>query len=140
MAKHKREVRVGKTHDVQRMEHTEVFDDNLLPDALEIQKLHAIDSTILTWLKDRAEQEQSFRHKAYDKRIDLIDVHNAREHNTNRFALIIYFLLVAGCLCASFYLISMGKNLQGTIFGGAGAVLAIAVLVARKEPEKPESK
>lgn len=37
---------------------------------------------------------------------------------------------------ASFYLLMAGKNLQGSLFGGAAAVLALAVLI-RKPPKDP---
>ena len=45
-----------------------VFDDSLLPEASEIEKLYKLDSHILEWLKKTAEKEQNFRHQAYTKK------------------------------------------------------------------------
>lgn len=132
MGKHSRQIKAAGNKDLARVEHTEVFDDNLLPDASEIEKLSTIDPKILDWLKGRAEKEQDFRHKAYDRRITLANDHNRREHNTARWALFIYFILVFGCIVASFWLIREGKNTQGTIFGSAAVILGVAVLIAKK--------
>lgn len=138
MSTTKKELKLGRNLHSQAIQHTEEYDDNLLPDAAQIEKLHQLDNTILPWLKERAEQEQKFRHSAYDKRIKLVDEHNCRDHNTARYALTIYMFLVAGCILASYLLIKDGHNMQGTIFGGAAAVLALAVLITRRQPQKPD--
>lgn len=135
MAKQQRHLRAAKQGHLTRVEQNEVFDDNLLPDAAEIERLHQIDSGILPWLKERAEKEQEFRHEAHRKRTEIIDNHNAKEHTTVRLALFIYFFLVLGAGTASFFLIREGFKLEGSIFGGTTLVLALAVLVTRK-PKK----
>jgi uncharacterized membrane protein len=138
MSQRKRQIKATKQYNSQSLEHTEVFDDNLLPDAFEIEKLHAIDPDILSWLKNRAEKEQDFRHGAYTNRLGKIENQNKREHNTARYALSIYFILVALCVGASYLLLRDGHNLQGSIFGGAAAILALAVLVSRATTKKKE--
>lgn len=138
MSKHSRQIKAAGNRDLTRVEHTEIFDDNLLPDALEIEKLKCLDPDILNWLKERAEKEQDFRHSTFTKRIELTDNHNRRDHNTARYGLLIYFLLVIGCIGASYLLIMDGKNTQGTIFGSAAVVLGLAVLLSRK-PAQPNA-
>jgi uncharacterized membrane protein len=138
MSKHRKEIRAAQNNEVARLEHTEVFDDNLLPDASEIEKLHAIDPQILPWLKARAEKEQDFRHNSFDKRVQITENHNKREHNTTRMALMIYFFLVAACLVASYLLISNDKKIAGSIFGGVGVIMALAVLITRKSNPLPK--
>lgn len=138
MTKHRKEIRAAQNKDVARLEHTEVFDDNLLPDASEIEKLHTLDPNILQWLKSRAEKEQDFRHNSFDKRVQITENHNKREHNTTRMALMIYFLLVAACLSASYLLISNDKKIAGSIFGGVGVIMALAVLITRKSSPLPK--
>lgn len=113
MAKHERNIKAARNNEIQRIEHNEVFDDNLLPDAIEIERLHQLDPDILQWLKARAEQEQSFRHGAFDKRVNVVDRHNKRDHDTGRIALFIYLLLVGGCIAASYLLLKEGKNITG---------------------------
>lgn len=137
MAKHHREVKAAQNKDQSRYEHSEVFDDNLLPEASEIEKLHSIDTNILDWLKGRAEKEQDFRHSAFNRRLTLVDNHDKRGHYTSRFALVVYFILVAGCVAASYFLLRDGKNLQGSIFGTAAVILALAVLITRRQPKPP---
>lgn len=139
MAQHRRDIKAAKGGQMQKFEHSEVFDDNLLPDAGEIEKLSKLDPDILTWLKERAAKEQDFRHDAYDKRLAVVDKHNRRDHNTSRFALVVYFFLVAACITAAFFLVREGHNLQGSIFGSAAVVLALAVLLTRRKAHDPDS-
>ncbi len=140
MTKQKREIKAASDRNVTRVEHTESFDDNLLPDACEIEKLKALDPTIMDWLKERAAKEQDFRHSALSEKGRLIDNHNRRDHNTTRMALGIYFFLVAGCMGFSYLLVSAGKNLSGSLFGGTAVILGLAVLVSRKRSNQVPSK
>ena len=71
--------------------------------------------------------------------MSLVDKHNQRDHNTARLALIIYALLVGGCITASFYLLKLGKDVTGSIFGGAAVILALAVLITRRQPKNPKT-
>lgn len=138
MGKYNRQIKAA--HDtgnqMARVEQTETIDDNLLPDAAEIEKLRAIDPDIMSWLKTRAEKEQEFRHSAFDKKIVLTDKNSKREHDTARIALLIYFVLVIICVVAAFVLLYQGKKLEGSIFGGAGVIIAFAVLVSSKSSSK----
>lgn len=138
MAKHTRGIRAAKQNNIQQIEHSEVFDDSLLPEAGEIEKLNAIDPSIIGWLKTRAEKEQEFRHDAFNRRVKIVDAHNQREHNTSRFGLTVYFLLVAGCIVCSYLLLQDNHKTEGSLFGGAAVVLALAVLISRKKPQAPE--
>ncbi|HRH59045.1 MAG TPA: hypothetical protein PL045_00635 [Chitinophagaceae bacterium] len=140
MTRHNKHTKAVQTNQSKEIQHTEIFDDNLLPDAAEIQKLHAIDSNILHWLKERAEAEQKFRHEAFSRRVEITNAHDKREHHTARYALTIYLVLVAGCMTAAFFLIRDGYNLQGSLFGGTGIILALAVLVAKRTKSFPDSK
>lgn len=137
MTKFNRQIKAAKNKDLQRVEHTEVFDDNLLPDAGEIERLNELDPTIMAWLKERAAKEQDFRHDFSNRQLKVGNNHSRRDHNTTRCALVIYFSLVAACIVFSYFLIKDGKDIQGTIFGGTAAVLAFAVLLTRK-PQKQE--
>ena len=139
MTRHKREIKSAQTKELQRLEQSEEIDDNLLPDAEEIQKLATIDPDILTWLKSRAEQEQDFRHGFSNRRIKLTNDFEQRQHNTIRIGLFIYGSLVIGCLLGAYELIIRGLNVQGTIFGSAAVVLAVAVAITRK-PNNPPKK
>jgi len=139
MTKHKREIKTAHSRELQRLEQSEEIDDNLLPDAEEIKKLAAIDPDILTWLKGRAEKEQEFRHDFSKKRIKLTNDYEQRHHNTARMGLFVYAILVIGSLWGAYQLILKGLNVQGSIFGSAAVVLAVAVAVTRK-PNKPTEK
>jgi uncharacterized membrane protein len=136
MTKHKRQITATRQHNQQSLQHAEEVDDSLLPDAAEIEKLHSLDPQILPWLKARAEQEQTFRQKAFLDRNGKIDNQNKREHNTIRYGLTLYSLLVGLCIAASYFLLDNGHSVQGSLFGGAAIVLALAVLVSRKTPSK----
>ena len=53
MAKQSRKAQVVKSHLGKGQVVEEIFDDNLLPDASEIERLHRIDTNILEWLKQK---------------------------------------------------------------------------------------
>lgn len=137
MAKQVRQVVAKKDHSRQQVEHSEVFDDNMLPDAVEIERLHQMDQSIIPWLKACAEKEQDFRHKFSTERLKVTNDHDRRTHNTTRWGLAVYCFLSSLCLVGAFILIREGKNLEGSIFGGAAVILALAVLVNKKS-DKPQ--
>ncbi|WP_026730218.1 hypothetical protein [Flavobacterium denitrificans] len=118
-----------------QQEQTEVFDDNLLPDASEIAALAVLDPTILEWLKSRAEKEQDFRHQAFNKRSDLIDRNVATENNINILGLCFAFLIIMGGMAFSTYLITLGQVLTGTIFSGLTIVYAAALFIKGRKTE-----
>lgn len=132
MGKRAKQITATSGHNLQKIEHTEFSDDNLLPAASEIEKLQQIDPNIVEWLKARAEKEQEFRHTAFNSRVKLTDDVNKREHNTTRWALFAYVFIMTLFIGLSFFLIINGNNLTGSIFGTAAVVLAIAVLIHRK--------
>jgi uncharacterized membrane protein len=138
MGRHTRGIKAARSSSHAQIEHTEVFDDNLLPDATEIAKLQQLDPDIVNWLKARAEKEQDFRHDAFNRRLGLVDNHNKRDHYTGRMALVIYLVLVGSCVAASFVLVRENHALQGSMFGGAAIILALAVLITRRKPKEPE--
>lgn len=129
MAKQKRraEVRKGQTgHSFE-----ESFDDSLLPDASEIQKLHQIDPDIMDWLKARAAREQEFRHESFDKKVHLVNKTERGIRWINYLGLFFSFLLLSGGMFLSYYLISEDHEIIGSIFTG-GMLLAIASLFLNK--------
>lgn len=72
MAKQSRKASLSKSEEHQGHTFEEIFDDSLLPDATEIQKLSAIDPNIIQWLKERAEKEQEFRHNVFSKKVKMV--------------------------------------------------------------------
>jgi uncharacterized membrane protein len=101
-----------------QQEHTEVFDDNLLPDAQEIQALHQIDPQILDWLKTRAEKEQDFRHIAHTKRTHIIEKEINSEYKLNILGIIFAFVIIISGMAFSTFLIHEKQIITGTIFSG----------------------
>src|SRR5690606_10333982 len=49
------------------------------PEATEVKKLHSLDPSILSWLKERAEKEQDFRHLAYSNKFEISERRSKRE-------------------------------------------------------------
>ena len=72
MAKQSRKAQLTRSNTHQGHTIEEVFDDNLLPEATEIPKLSELDPNIMTWLKERAEKEQEFRHGAFNQRLEIV--------------------------------------------------------------------
>ena len=102
----------------------EVFDDNLLPDAAEIEKLYAIDPHILDWLKQSADKEQAFRHKAFETKTDLVRNNERGLRKVNTMGLVFSFILTLAAMGFSSWLIFCDHEILGSIFGG-GVIIAI---------------
>jgi uncharacterized membrane protein len=121
----------------QHLEHTEIFDDNLLPDACEIECLHKIDPTILDWLKERAAKEQEFRHSAYSQKLTVFNGQGKREHHLNLLGMTFAFILMILGFGISAFLIYLKYVITGTIFTGTTLVLIAATFITRNLPKKP---
>ena len=124
----------------QHIEHTEVFDDNLLPDAVEIEKLCKIDPTILDWLKARAEKEQDFRHNSFTERAKII---SRNEHNNrvlNVVGLICAFIIFCGGMAIGGFLIYKGHNITGTLFCGGTLLSAAGLFINRQNKVRVQNK
>lgn len=102
----------------------EVFDDNLLPDAAEIEKLYAIDPHILEWLKQSADKEQAFRHEAFKMKTDLVKSNEKGIRRVNSMGLIFSFILTLASMGFSSWLIYCDHEILGSVFGG-GIILSI---------------
>jgi uncharacterized membrane protein len=118
-------------------ENTEVFDDNLLPDALEIRALSEIDPEILIWLKARAEKEQDFRHDVFNKRTKILESDVKAEHRINYMGMIFAFLIIMSGMAFSTYLINKELIITGSIFSGLTILYAAALFYKRKGATLP---
>lgn len=118
-----------------QQEQTEIFDDNLLPDATEIAALANLDPNILEWLKSRAEKEQDFRHQAFNRRTEILAGDIKGDQRINIIGLILAFLIIMGGMAFSSYLISLGHLVTGTIFSGLTIVYAAALFIKGRKTE-----
>lgn len=116
-----------------QQEHTEVFDDNLLPDATEIQALSIIDPNILDWLKSRAEKEQEFRHLSQNKRNEVLDRNVKGEIAINKLGLVFAFLIIISGMGFSSFLIYLGHLVTGTVFSGFTILYAAALFISKNK-------
>lgn len=117
-------------------ENTEVFDDNLLPDASEISALSQIDPEILNWLKVRAEKEQDFRHENFKKRTEILEADVKGNQALNKMGMTYAFLIIMSGMCFSAFLIYLGHLLTGSIFSGLTIIYAAALFYKRKPNDK----
>ena len=115
-----------------QQEHTEVFDDNLLPDATEIQKLKEMDPEIMTWLKARAEKEQDFRHAAFNHRTTILESDVKGSIRINAMGTIFAFIIIMSGMAFSAFLVHYGSIIAGTIFSGLTIVYAASLFLRKK--------
>ncbi|MCI9284367.1 MAG: hypothetical protein HFJ91_00835 [Muribaculaceae bacterium] len=111
-----------------QLEQNTIYDDNLLPAADELAKLHALDNDIIPWIKKRTEVEQDGRVWFNKKRLKLA----GREINFAGASTILGLLLAAGLMAFFFYLsynlILDGHEILGGIFGFADVCGLLSVL------------
>lgn len=131
MAKQSRKQQIVKNGNNQGHLVEEIFDDNLLPDAAEIEKLKNLDPNIIDWLKTCAEKEQNFRHNAYSKKIELVDRSDKGIRRISTLGLIFSFIIVLSGMGFSAFLIYLGHFITGSLFAG-GVIIAIVSLFLSK--------
>jgi len=137
MARQQRKQQIVKNEQGQGHLVEEIFDDNLLPDASEIERLHKIDPDILNWLKKSAEKEQEFRHKAYDERIRLVKDANRGDRLINKLGVWFSLIIALSGMCFSAFLILHGHEILGSIFAG-GTLLGMVSLFLSKVDKQSE--
>lgn len=131
MAKQQKKQQVVKNQQGQGLLIEEVLDDNLLPDATEIEKLHRIDNNILEWLKQTAEKEQEFRHQTFAKKLKIAEDTERGIRQISKLGIIFSFIIVVLGMFFSGFLIYIGQTVIGTIFAG-GIILSIVSAFLRK--------
>jgi len=108
-----------------------VFDDSLLPEASEIEKLYKLDSHILEWLKNTAEKEQNFRHEAYTKKIEITEKVERGSRQISKMGITFSFIIVLAGMAFSAFLIYIGQMLIGSLFAG-GIIISIVTAFLKK--------
>lgn len=122
-----------------QFEHTETVDDNLLPEAAEIERLHKLDPTILDWLKCRAEKEQDWRHEYQDYRADLIHANEKSNRILNTLGLIFAFIIFMGGMAFSYFLIMKDHVVTGTLFCGGTLLAGAGMFINRQTANKKQA-
>lgn len=138
MAKKTTKAKVKKHINQQTHTLEEVFDDSLLPPTTEIEKLSKLDPNIMQWLKERAEKEQEFRHKAFNSRLGLVDKTEKETRRINYLGLVFSFILLAGGMFLSYVLIKEDHEILGSIFTGV-TLITIGSLFLSKVKNSRES-
>lgn len=131
MAKQQRKQQIVRSEHGQGHMVEETLDDNLLPDASEIERLQNLDPHIMEWLKSSAEKEQAFRHKTYQERINIVKASDKGDRIINILGLVFSFIIVLCGMLFSAYLIREGYEILGSIFAG-GLILSIISLFMSK--------
>jgi len=129
MAKARKSVKqtqlLNKGKDAVQMEHHEVFDDNLLPDAEELAKLKVLDDDIINWLKARAEQEQAARIRFNDSKTDIVKKGQKNLFRTDLLSLFFGFIIMLTGMFSTLFLFYYDKDVIGSLFGAGTLVIAV---------------
>lgn len=141
MAKQQYQNKVAKnTKGESMLEQNALIDDNLLPNAIELEKLKEVDPKIIDWILERTEIEQNARIQFNNDRVRLAEYDLIKTHSFNKTSLWFGFLIFIAVLGLSGFLIYNDLNVAGTIFGGTaiigGAVFFIKAAIASKKQGK----
>lgn len=138
MAKQQRKAQLTKTDNHQGQTIEETFDDNLLPDASEIEKLKELDPNIVDWLKARAEKEQDFRHNAYNERLKIVSKSEFGIRTVNYLGIIFSFFILLAGMFVSYNLIVNDYQIVGSIFTGIMLISVIAIFMSKVKSNNNE--
>jgi len=106
-------------------EQSVLIDDHLLPNAAELERLKQVDSSIIPWIMERTEKEQSARLQWNKTQEDILKYNLKGTHRFNYTALIFAFLLFVLVILSAVFCIIKGKNIEGTILGGTAIITGI---------------
>ena len=134
MAKQQTKHQVVKNQQGQGVLVENVFDDNLLPDASEIEKLYKLDNHILEWLKGTAEKEQNFRHQVFQKKLEIAEKVERGSRQISKMGITFSFIIVLAGMAFSAFLIYIGQIVVGTVFAG-GIIISIVTAFLKKVKE-----
>nr|DAQ42969.1 MAG TPA: putative membrane protein [Caudoviricetes sp.] len=134
MAKQQTKHQVVKSQQGQGVLVENVFDDNLLPDASEIEKLYKLDNNILEWLKGTAEKEQNFRHQVFAQKLEITEKVERGRRQISKMGITFSFIIVLVAMVFSGFLIYIGQTVVGTVFAG-GIIISIVTAFLKKVKE-----
>lgn len=110
------------------------FDDSLLPEASEIEKLYKLDSHILEFLKETAKKEQNFRHQSFQKKLEIAEKVERGSRQISKMGITFSFIIVLAGMAFSAFLIYIGQIVVGTVFAG-GIIISIVTAFLKKVKE-----
>jgi uncharacterized membrane protein len=119
-----------------QLEHTITMDDNCLPSPSELTAYQRIDSNILPFLLEVAKKEQDHRHLIEKKKIDIIGWESKREFRINLWGMFFAFLILLAGFSFSAYLLHLGSNVVGTVFGGVSLISAATLFTSKGDKNK----
>jgi len=117
---------------IEQIEQNVFVDDSLLPTAEELAKLQQLDSNIMDWMKERCVVEQDARIEFNKNSMNLAKHDVKWFHRNNLISMLLVFFVALTGLIMSYFLISNGHTVVGSIFGATG--LAIMIFSMRKSP------
>ena len=134
MAKQREKSQVVESQHGQGYVVERAFDDSLLPEASEIEKLYKLDNHILEWLKETAEKEQNFRHQAFQKKLEIVEKKERGSRQISKMGITFSFIIVLAGMAFSAFLIYIGQIVVGTVFAG-GIIISIVTAFLKKVKE-----
>jgi uncharacterized membrane protein len=132
MSSRKREIK----QQGQSFEVSEHQDDHLMPSAEELTLLKQVDGSLPSAIQKSAEKEQDFRHEMAREGVSFGKREQLLQHGLNYMALLVASGLGAGGLWFSYKLLTLGFQIQGSIFSGA-TLLYFAWMFLNRIPGKP---
>lgn len=129
------------THDGQgaSYEHIQSYDDSLLPEATELQRLKELDPGIIDWIKSRTEKEQDMRHAWMRSKMDIVEKAQKRAYIVDLIVIITAFLVMLAGMGFSALLILHNQIVTGSIFGGITIVIAVRAFLNFRRQESARS-
>lgn len=122
-------------------EHQESFDDNLLPDAAELERLHNLDPDIMSWMKTTTSKEQAARHEFNSRKIGLFESSQKKSFWMDVIQATYAFIVILTGMFFSYLLIEKEQIVYGSIFAGGTILFAAnALLKFRKSTGDSETK
>lgn len=121
-------VHQGKDKGVHYEQH-ESYDDSLLPDAVELEKLKALDPKVMEWIKDRTAKEQDGRLDFNKRKMALLEKGQICMIRIDAYSITCALIIVLAGMGLSAYLIHKGDRISGSLFGGGTLLIAISAFL-----------
>lgn len=120
-------------------EHQENYEENLLPDAVELSKLKEVDPNLVTWLVGRIEKEQDARLSFNERQVSLLEKETSRSFWVTRLQLWLAFGAMSLGMGLSAFMLYLKLEIAGTIFAGVSLIATINAFLNFKKNKDSDS-
>lgn len=118
------QAKVANQKGLAHVQHSEHYDDSLLPDAEELMKLKDLHPEMIKWIMERTVKEQDHRHQFDNRKLKLLEGEQRKAFSLGIISATFAKIIILCGMVFSAFLVFYKLPVHGSIFGGITILLA----------------